>query len=225
MRALSSFIFLLVSIYTCKAQVSNDAYSDSLCSSYRANAEQVISHCIKMDCDILLYTTGNQYYIITYSHDTYQEYYVAVDSLNRIINFYDNSHDETIKRLETKNNLSLKKRKYLSRLLYDKKIILETFDTIQHSKSLISSEPITSIPFCEISPSYFVIKERNNVIVEYFSESNLLPYPINLDLSTYLLRELASCRTASANIQSPSPWVDLENDPVTKTFMEAASNE
>lgn len=159
-----------------------------------------------MDCDILLYTTGNQYYIITYSHDTYQEYYVAVDSLNRIINFYDNSHDETIKKLETKNNLSLKKRKYLSRLLYDKKIILETFDAIQHSKSLISSEPITSIPFCEISPSYFVIKERNNVIVEYFSESNLLPYPVNLDLSIYLLRELASCRIASAN-RNPGYYV------------------
>ena len=106
---ISSFIFLLVSIYTCKAQISNDAYSDSLCSSYRANAEQVISHCIEMDCDILLYTTGNQYYIITYSHDTYQEYYVAVDSLNRIINFYDNSHDETIKKLETKNNLSFER--------------------------------------------------------------------------------------------------------------------
>ena len=29
----------------------------------------------------------------------------------------------------------------------------------------------------------------------------------------------------SIDTQYPSPWVDLENDPVTKTFMEAASNE
>lgn len=197
MRALSSLIILFISIYTCKAQEYNDHCLDSLHLCFREKAEHVLSHCVDMDHEIMLYATGNQYYIITHNNDSYQEYYVAVDSLNSVIDIFDNSHNAEIEMLEAKKFLSLKNRKYLSRLQSDKNIVLDAFDTTQYSEELISPEPVTLPIFCDISPSYFIIKDRNNVIVERFSVSNPLPYPVNMDLSIYLLRELALCRTLS----------------------------
>ena len=57
------------------------------------------------------------------------------------------------------------------------------------------------------------------------SEINVISIIVTEEPNITLTFTYEGAEMKSIDTQYPSPWVDLENDPVTKTFMEAASNE
>lgn len=57
------------------------------------------------------------------------------------------------------------------------------------------------------------------------SEINVISIIVTDEPNITLTFTYEGAEMKSIDTQYPSPWVDLENDPVTKTFMEAASNE
>jgi hypothetical protein len=165
------FIFIFISCLSIgKSQnkpILTNIISDSLGMISRFKSDIVLNHFDSIKEPKILYTLQNKdYYIIIKENNLFNEYYVAVDTLDNI---------QEIRLL----NGSKKNKKLLSKYFNFSNYKSE-FVTQSKGSQYIRGEP-----------SYFVIKDKNNNRYgEYYLASLTLPVPIEVKLYGYLLRRL-----------------------------------
>ncbi len=183
----------------CLSYAQNDwkAISDSLALESRAKADIVLSKFDTISGEKILYSLQDRDYLLIFKQDScFKEYVVKVDGVCNILSIKEVEKDKEIEELKAKRFLSRGSRKHLKRLLEERQMVKDAFDTSQYSPEFKTSMP--NATYVAGVPSYFVMKDENDKRYgEYSLSSITTPCPINPDLWAYLIRTLSEKTTLS----------------------------
>jgi hypothetical protein len=191
MKRIVTICFILGIVFLSYAQNDWKAISDSLALESRAKADIVLSKFDTISGEKILYSLQDRDYYLIFKQDScYKEYVVKVDSVCNILSIKEVEKDKEKEELKAKRFLSRGSRKQLKRLLEERQIVKDAFDTSQYSSEFRTSMP--NATYVAGVPSYFVMKDENDKRYgEYSLSSITIPCPINPDLWAYLLRTLS----------------------------------
>lgn len=185
-----AIFFAICVAWSCYSQNERSSISDSLGLASRVKADIVLSKIDTTSRRKILYSLLDMNYLIIIKQDCrHKEYVLQVDSVCNILVIKEINDDDIIEKLKAKKYLSRSSKKHLNRLLEDKRIIEEAFNTSQYKAGFITSMP--NATWIAGVPSYFVMKDENNQRCgEYSLSSITIPCPINPSLWAYLSRKL-----------------------------------
>lgn len=191
MKRIVTICFILGIVFLSYAQSDWKAILDSLALESRAKADIVLSKFDTISGEKILYSLQDRDYCLIFKHDScFKEYVVKVDSVCNILSLKKIEKDKEIELLKSKKFLSRGSRKHLKRLLEERQMVKDAFDTSQYSPEFRTSMP--NATYVAGVPSYFVMKDENDKRYgEYSLSSITTPCPINPDLWAYLIRTLS----------------------------------
>lgn len=191
MKRIVTIYFILGIVFLSYAQNDWKAISDSLALESRAKADIVLSKFDTISGEKILYSLQDRDYYLIFKQDScFKEYVVKVDGVCNILSIKEVEKDKEIELLKSKKFLSRGSRKHLKRLLEERQMVKDAFDTSQYSPEFRTFMP--NATYVAGVPSYFVMKDENDKRYgEYSLSSITTPCPINPDLWAYLIRTLS----------------------------------
>ena len=106
----------------------------------RAKADIVLSKFDAISGEKILYSLQDRDYYLIFKQDScYKEYVVKVDGVCNILSIKEVEKDKEIEELKAKRFLSRGSRKQLKRLLEERQIVKNAFDTSRYSPEFMTS--------------------------------------------------------------------------------------